>query len=137
MDISHAWNDSFHSYPDVPSLEAQGNALRERAREQQDAAAVAMPPFVLAHEQQKIIDHLTGQLQGTITDQSCVIIQGPAGSGKSGVIQAMKAVCDMHRNSGHPEFVCIAPTGAAAINIRGSTIHSFFRLPIKIWQFSS
>ena len=111
LDIQHHWNESFHSYPNIPSLEAQAVALREQSREQQERSAEQMPPFTLADEQQAVIDHLTGQLSGIITDRQCVVIQGPAGSGKSAVIQAMKATCDSMRQSNVPEFLCVAPTG--------------------------
>src|SRR5919106_1761384 len=47
-----------------------------------------------------------------------VFITGRAGTGKSTLL---KYFCDMH-----PGVVILAPTGVAALNVGGQTIHSFF-----------
>ena len=51
-----------------------------------------------------------------------VFITGGAGTGKSTTIQAI-----MERLNYEP--VCLAPTGVAALNIEGQSIHSFFGFP--------
>ena len=50
-------------------------------------------------------------------------ISGYAGTGKSTLLQAIRK---------QPGCVVLAPTGIAALNIDGATIHSFFNLPAKI-----
>lgn len=55
------------------------------------------------------------------TSQS-VFLTGKAGTGKSTFV---KYVCDNTKK----KYVVLAPTGIAAINAGGSTIHSFFHLP--------
>ena len=55
----------------------------------------------------------------------CLFITGKAGTGKSTLLKYFKA------NTGK-KIIVLAPTGVAAINIGGQTIHSFFRLPPKI-----
>jgi len=57
----------------------------------------------------------------------CLFITGKAGTGKSTLLKYFKA------NTGK-KIIVLAPTGVAAINIDGQTIHSFFRLPPKIIQ---
>ena len=57
----------------------------------------------------------------------CLFITGKAGTGKSTLLKYFKA------NTGK-KIIVLAPTGVAAINIGGQTIHSFFRLPPKIIQ---
>ncbi|HEY4485351.1 MAG TPA: AAA family ATPase [Nitrospiria bacterium] len=52
-------------------------------------------------------------------------ITGKAGTGKSTLLQYFKE--NSKRN-----IVVLAPTGVAAINIGGSTIHSFFRFPPRL-----
>ncbi len=52
----------------------------------------------------------------------CVFITGKAGTGKSTLLQHFK------RNS-RKKMVVLAPTGIAALNVGGSTLHSFFKLP--------
>jgi len=52
-------------------------------------------------------------------------ITGKAGTGKSTLLTQF-------RDSTNKNVAVVAPTGIAAINIGGSTIHSFFRLPPKV-----
>ena len=55
---------------------------------------------------------------------TCAFITGKAGTGKSTFI---KHVVD----TSNKNIVVVAPTGIAAINVQGSTIHSFFGLPLR------
>ena len=57
--------------------------------------------------------------------KECLFITGKAGTGKSTLLKYFKA------NTGK-KIIVLAPTGVAAINVGGQTIHSFFRLPPKI-----
>jgi tetratricopeptide (TPR) repeat protein len=59
----------------------------------------------------------------TYTRQS-VFLTGKAGTGKS---TFLKYIC---KNTGK-KFVVLAPTGIAAINAGGVTLHSFFKLPFR------
>ena len=54
-----------------------------------------------------------------------VYITGKAGTGKSTLLQYFK-------ENTKREIVVLAPTGVAAINVGGSTIHSFFRFPPRL-----
>jgi ATP-dependent DNA helicase PIF1 len=51
-------------------------------------------------------------------------VTGKAGTGKSTLLQALK-------QKTKKKFVVAAPTGVAALNIGGQTLHSLFKLPIK------
>ena len=51
-----------------------------------------------------------------------VFITGRAGTGKSTLLQ-------LYRNTTHRKVVVVAPTGIAALNVKGQTIHSFFGFP--------
>jgi ATP-dependent exoDNAse (exonuclease V) alpha subunit len=53
-----------------------------------------------------------------------VLITGKAGTGKSTLIKKIS-------NSILKKFVVVAPTGIAAINAGGVTIHSFFKFPLR------
>jgi tetratricopeptide (TPR) repeat protein len=55
---------------------------------------------------------------------SSVFLTGKAGTGKS---TFLKYIC--HHT--HKKFVVVAPTGIAAINAGGVTIHSFFKAPFR------
>ena len=52
----------------------------------------------------------------------CVFLTGKAGTGKTTFLHSLKK----HSNK---RMVVVAPTGVAAINAKGVTIHSFFQLP--------
>jgi len=53
-----------------------------------------------------------------------MFITGKAGTGKSTLLQ-------LFRNTTHKRVVVLAPTGIAALNVQGQTIHSFFGFPAK------
>lgn len=53
-----------------------------------------------------------------------VFLTGKAGTGKS---TFLRYICENTKK----KFVVLAPTGVAAINANGSTMHSFFKLPFR------
>ncbi len=53
---------------------------------------------------------------------SHIFLTGKAGTGKTTFLRSLHDKC-------HKRMVVVAPTGVAAINAEGSTIHSFFQLP--------
>ena len=57
------------------------------------------------------------------TNQS-VFLTGKAGTGKSTFLRYITA----HTKK---KYVVLAPTGIAAVNVGGVTLHSFFRIPFK------
>ncbi len=54
-----------------------------------------------------------------------LFVTGNAGTGKSTLLQYFK------KNT-RKNYIVVAPTGIAAINVGGSTIHSFFRFPTHV-----
>lgn len=79
-------------------------------------------------DKQPTIDTTNKEFQDALsliryTHQS-VFLTGKAGTGKS---TFLKYVCE-HVKKKH---VVLAPTGVAAINVGGSTIHSFFKMPFR------
>lgn len=56
-----------------------------------------------------------------------VFVSGNAGTGKSTLIHYLRTVLKK-------KLVVVAPTGVAALNVGGVTIHSFFHLPPKIHE---
>ncbi len=77
-------------------------------------------PVILTQEFKYVLDTLTN----TNTN---VFLTGKAGTGKSTLLQLITKSIDK-------KTVVVAPTGVAALNVRGQTIHSFFRLPPKLIQ---
>jgi ATP-dependent DNA helicase PIF1 len=56
-----------------------------------------------------------------------LFVTGRAGTGKSTLLGAIRDMLDC-------EMVVLAPTGLAAVNIGGQTVHSFFGLPPRLIQ---
>ncbi|MDP3297966.1 MAG: AAA family ATPase [Thermodesulfovibrionia bacterium] len=65
----------------------------------------------------------------SLLDAGCpaVFVTGNAGTGKSTLIQYLRTAIKKR-------LVVLAPTGVAALNVGGVTIHSFFKLPPKIHE---
>lgn len=61
------------------------------------------------------------------TGYPVIFVTGNAGTGKSTLIQYLRIVVKKR-------MVVVAPTGVAALNVGGATIHSFFKLPPKIHE---
>ena len=53
-----------------------------------------------------------------------IFLTGKAGSGKSTLL---KYICETTRK----KYIVLAPTGIAAVNVGGMTMHSFFKMPLK------
>lgn len=64
-----------------------------------------------------------------LLEMSCplVLVSGNAGTGKSTLIHYLRKVLNKRT-------AVVAPTGVAALNVEGVTIHSFFHLPPKIHE---
>jgi energy-coupling factor transporter ATP-binding protein EcfA2 len=77
--------------------------------------AAAAPPIVLTREFKTVLDILN-------TTNTSVFITGKAGTGKSTLLRHFTT-------NTQKKFVVLAPTGVAALNVCGQTIHSFFRFP--------
>lgn len=66
-------------------------------------------------------DEQKSALDKMCSGKNC-FITGSAGTGKSTLIQAFRHKCTW-------PYVVLAPTGIAAVNVNGQTIHSFFQFP--------
>lgn len=75
-------------------------------------------PLALSEEFKAVLD----QLENT---RDNLFITGRAGTGKSTLLQ-------LFRNTTRKRVAVLAPTGIAALNVRGQTIHSFFGFPPKM-----
>lgn len=94
------------------------NANETTVSNQDTVAAIPnMPVAPLNAEQQFVFDQMEN------TDES-MFITGGAGTGKSHLLRYF-----MRNSQKKGGAVVVAPTGIAAINIGGQTIHSFFQFP--------
>ena len=58
-------------------------------------------------------------------DTAHLVVTGKAGTGKSTLL-------NLFRQTTRKNVVILAPTGIAALNVRGQTIHSFFKFPPRL-----
>jgi ATP-dependent DNA helicase PIF1 len=72
----------------------------------------------LSHEFQYVLDSLE-------KTRNNMFITGRAGTGKSTLLQ-------LFRKTSRKKVVVLAPTGIAALNVGGQTIHSFFNFPARL-----
>ncbi len=79
-------------------------------------------PLVLNKELQYALDQLEHASHP-------IFVSGKAGTGKSTLLQ-------IFRNTSQKKIAVVAPTGVAALNVRGQTIHSFFKIPPRILSAS-
>lgn len=70
----------------------------------------------------EINDELRKAILMAEVSQKNLIISGSAGTGKSTFI-------DLIRANSKKNYIVLAPTGVAAVNVNGVTIHSFFKMP--------
>ena len=75
-------------------------------------------PLVLSHEFRYVLDTLE-------KEGKSMFITGRAGTGKSTLLQLFKQTT-------RKKTAVLAPTGVAALNVQGQTIHSFFGFPPRI-----
>ena len=60
-----------------------------------------------------------------------MFVSGVGGTGKSFLIETIRALVDQLWPSDDPMCAIAAPTGLAAFNVGGTTIHRLFQLPVE------
>ena len=91
-----------------------GKRMRQPGRQARPPAAMDIADIEVIDEYQFVLDSIQ---QGC----SAMFITGKAGTGKSTLIRFLTAKID--------KCAVVAPTAISAINVGGSTIHSFFGIP--------
>jgi hypothetical protein len=97
---------------DAPKTATQRNTPKTTAKRDAPKQA-AKRDFVLTEEFKEILNVLNNTTNS-------IFISGKAGTGKSQLLQYFT-------ERTQKQFVVLAPTGIAALNVKGQTIHSFFR----------
>lgn len=111
----------------VDKIEAAGAMAEFRdalANEKEDLAVLADAMNI---DQRRVFDHVTGKLrerEGVLRH----FVSGVGGTGKSFLIRVLKLWV---RETLHKEVAVCAPTGIAAFNINGLTLHRLLQLPIE------
>ena len=140
MDRNHDWvNDAQLNYSEndianVREFLQRVSTNDEEGRGQDDD--VNVDPQKLNENQRRVFKrietHYQNVLLGNRVEPLRIIVMGTAGTGKSYLIKSIrKRLNTMARNGSNTPVQVIAPTGVAAFNINGSTIHSLLSVPIN------
>ncbi|KAK3926427.1 ATP-dependent DNA helicase [Frankliniella fusca] len=134
MDLAYDWNHALSQYENfggIPYLKSF-LSLQKECHGQSCRNLVSMPDVQFTSEQQVVIDLVKRQLDSFDEISSNVprrvVVQGPAGTGKSLVIAAITNL--IQAKFGQHAVALLCPTGVSAINIQGSTIHSYLNISI-------
>ena len=131
LDFTYNWSRTFSTYQQPYSLR---NFIRDHQTSHQVESDMNFPSVILSIEQKKVLSLVQSQIHFLKTGiknqqfRQSVIIQGKAGSGKSTLIQSIKAT--LNQDFGFDSFIVMAPTGAAAVNVGAMTLHSALKINI-------
>ncbi|WP_026234175.1 ATP-dependent DNA helicase [Thermus oshimai] len=101
---------------------ARPSQVEEPPSPKADPEEVEETPEGLSSEQQRAF------LAVTQTPHPAHLITGPAGTGKTTLLYALQ---EFYKG----RAVTLAPTGTAALQARGQTVHSFFRFPARLLRY--
>lgn len=103
---------------DAVTFEEEDNESMDEQMEVEQEPESAPTDIVLSGEQKALLDVMEGTRQH-------LFITGRAGAGKSVLLRAF-------REQTKKRIVVAAPTGIAALNVQGQTLHSLFKLPPQL-----
>lgn len=83
-----------------------------------------LQPFPDDYGSDPKVRHILEQIHSD--DKFPILVTGEAGTGKSTLVNFVKTSCNISNTA------ILAPTGVAALNVGGQTIHSFFRFPFQV-----
>ncbi len=119
MSIWDKFKEMFGVSPvSIDAVRQQALLTERTATVSQKDRSVSTDDIVITEEYRQILEWLKAEAP-------IVFVSGKAGTGKTTFVQYL-------RNQFDKNLVVVAPTGVAALNIQGSTIHSFFRFPPRI-----
>ena len=121
-DDSHVWSDSSTTYPNLDELPTFFATQRQSAQERQFTTTA--DPGNLEGKQLATYNLIKHHFESNDPTPLRMIISGTAGTGKSYLIHCLRLLL---RNKVH----VVAPTGVAAFNVQGNTLHSFLCLPTR------
>ncbi|XP_052131480.1 uncharacterized protein LOC127751653 [Frankliniella occidentalis] len=130
IDVSYNWAAASDEYSQYGSWQELASFISEQKKHFQSEENIPPYPNVEFNEEQAsvlaLVDSQIDMIKSTCGSVSnigkSVIVQGSAGTGKSLLIRALTN--RVMTEFGQKSIMLLAPTGVAAVNISGSTIHS-------------
>lgn len=140
MDRNHDWIHEGRQYYSDDDIAKAGNFINNESGQDWNRGDKSVDRDLVdvqtLNEKQKSIfnridSHYNDILMGKEVEPLGMIVMGTAGTRKSYLIRAIRErLRTMARSGSKPPVIVIAPTGVAAFNINGATIHSMLSIPI-------
>ncbi|KAK3920009.1 ATP-dependent DNA helicase [Frankliniella fusca] len=136
LDLAHNWHESSKKYTKFGTPEEISTFLsRIKSSNETSQTHRIFQDVEFTDEQKEVLDIVKKQIHKTINPNmalnvpSRILIQGKAGTGKSMLISNITYM--LQKELGAESFLLLAPTGVAANNINGSTIHAKLHISPK------
>jgi DNA replication protein DnaC len=118
------WTASSLQFPGVDEVANFTKTLKAApAPSEAPSRLPAVQPEQLNEEQRRVFDFVKERLEHPDAEPVRCVLHGQAGTGKSYLISALRSLFG-------DKCLLLAPTGVAAFNIGGNTIHSALRIPV-------
>ena len=118
------WSAAALQYPNLEEVPSFITRSRQASTAQPHSSTFAIDPGLLQGKQRLVYDTVRQHLHSPGTEPLRMILSGTAGTGKSYLIHCLRSLLQ------HQVRV-VAPTGVAAFNVEGVTLHSFLHLPTR------
>ena len=148
IDVNHDWVGDVRrrcSYLDLADTSDFIRQARELGLVNDDTVSNHLMDYQTLNEKQmKVFKQIESHYSDLITNSTHheplrLIVMGTAGTGKSYLINMIRIrLCEIARShdvNAESPIVVLAPTGVAAFNIRGTTIHSTLSIPVSSKTF--
>ncbi|KAK3911536.1 ATP-dependent DNA helicase [Frankliniella fusca] len=137
VDIKYDWHANSHLYDCFGDFKYLEKFIENEKKnyEYTENIVVDLPDINFSSEQtlvKNVMERQIEALKNGINDNSIpkkVLVQGKAGTGKSLLIRYL--VNKVTREFGQGSVMLLGPTGVAAVNVGGATIHSSLSIPAK------
>ncbi|XP_054257274.1 uncharacterized protein LOC128982231 [Macrosteles quadrilineatus] len=133
IDVQYNWNASSAIFDDPALLRKHLESCKRLDIEVPEQQSTSIELNAEQRQVLAILDsQISAELHGSPNDAiQLVIIQGKAGCGKSTVIKTMTSRLKETPGLGSASYLLLAPTGSAALNINGNTIHAALSIPVR------
>ena len=112
------------NYPNLEEVSSFIRRSREANTSQSRSSTFTIDPQLLQGKQRLVYDTVCQHLHSADTEPLKMIVSGTAGTGKSYLIHCLRSLLQ-------DQVRVVAPTGVAAFNVEGVTLHSFLHLPTR------
>ncbi|KAK3920379.1 ATP-dependent DNA helicase [Frankliniella fusca] len=137
VDINHNWHANSHVYDMFGDFKYLEKFLDNEKKNYEETENIVedLPDITFSNEQilvKNVMERQIESLKNGINDDSIpkkVLVQGKAGTGKSLLIRYL--VNNATREFGQGSVLLLGPTGVAAVNVGGATIHSALSINAK------